>query len=40
MAVTKRTARDGLQALYPQADLAPRKDFINASIDGVLQGRL
>ncbi|ORY88598.1 chitin synthase-domain-containing protein [Leucosporidium creatinivorum] len=41
MTVTKRTARDGLQnQCFPMADLAPRKDAINAMIDGVLQGRL
>lgn len=40
MQVTKRSAREGIAALFPNADLAPRKDFINSSIDGVLQGRL
>lgn len=40
MGTTKKTTRDGLQALFPLADLAPRKDAINAMIDGVLQGRI
>lgn len=40
MTVTKRTAREGLQALFPNAELGPRRDAINAMIDGVLQGRL
>ncbi|SCV67156.1 BQ2448_5802 [Microbotryum intermedium] len=40
MKVTKRTAREGLQALYPLAQLGPRKDAINAMIDGVLAGKM
>ncbi|KAH8926724.1 glycosyltransferase family 2 protein [Atractiella rhizophila] len=39
MTVTKRTARDGLGALFPNADLSTRKAFINQTIDDTLQGR-
>ncbi|SGY39183.1 BQ5605_C003g02165 [Microbotryum silenes-dioicae] len=40
MKVTKRTAREGLQAFYPQTQLGPRKDAINVMIDGVLAGKM
>ncbi|EJU06309.1 hypothetical protein DACRYDRAFT_19523 [Dacryopinax primogenitus] len=36
MTVTKKTARDAVAAHFPQADLAPRKDFLNQSIDQLL----
>jgi len=36
MTVTKKTARDAMAARYPRADLTPRKDFLNQSIDNIL----
>ncbi|KZO98083.1 glycosyltransferase family 2 protein [Calocera viscosa TUFC12733] len=36
MTVTKKTARDAVSAHFPQADLAPRKDYLNQSIDQLL----
>lgn len=32
MTVTKRTAREGVAALYPAADLSGKRDFINQTI--------
>lgn len=31
-----RTAREAIMAKFPKADLAPRKDFLNQSIDKIL----
>lgn len=36
MAVTKKTAREAMAARFPRADLTPRKDFLNQSIDNIL----
>jgi chitin synthase len=36
MTVTKKTAREAITAKFPKADLAPRKDFLNQSIDKIL----
>ncbi|KAJ3513631.1 hypothetical protein NLJ89_g2840 [Agrocybe chaxingu] len=36
MTVTKKTAREAIMARFPKADLAPRKDFLNQSIDKIL----
>ncbi|KAF9477858.1 chitin synthase [Pholiota conissans] len=36
MTVTKKTAREAIMAKFPKADLAPRKDFLNQSIDKIL----
>ncbi|GAA5850842.1 hypothetical protein JCM8547_009103 [Rhodosporidiobolus lusitaniae] len=36
MQLSKRQAREGLQQLFPRADLAPKKDWINARIDEIL----
>ncbi|KAG9316830.1 chitin synthase-domain-containing protein [Chiua virens] len=36
MTVTKKTAREAMAARYPRADLTPRKDFLNQSIDNIL----
>ncbi|GAA6000854.1 hypothetical protein JCM10207_004691 [Rhodosporidiobolus poonsookiae] len=38
MQVTKRSAREGLQGLFPKADLSSRKDFLNQQIDRILSG--
>ncbi|GAA5924955.1 uncharacterized protein JCM15063_005776 [Sporobolomyces koalae] len=40
MQLSKRQARDGLAKLFPNADFAPRKDFINTQIDAILSGNL
>ena len=39
MTITKKAVRDDLSTLFG-VDLTSRKEFINASIDGLLQGRL
>ncbi|KDQ63949.1 glycosyltransferase family 2 protein [Jaapia argillacea MUCL 33604] len=36
MTVTKKTAREAIQARFPKADLSTRKDFLNQSIDKIL----
>lgn len=36
MTVTKKTAREAIMAKFPKADLTPRKDFLNQSIDKIL----
>ncbi|KAF9241812.1 glycosyltransferase family 2 protein [Melanogaster broomeanus] len=36
MTVTKKTAREAIAARFPRADLTPRKDFLNRSIDIIL----
>ncbi|KAG1739324.1 glycosyltransferase family 2 protein [Suillus lakei] len=36
MTVTKKTAREAMAARFPRADLMPRKDFLNQSIDNIL----
>ncbi|KAA1466721.1 hypothetical protein DENSPDRAFT_831600 [Dentipellis sp. KUC8613] len=36
MTVTKKTAREAIMARFPKADLAPRKAFLNESIDKIL----
>ncbi|OJA16306.1 hypothetical protein AZE42_03378 [Rhizopogon vesiculosus] len=36
MTVTKKTAREAIAARFPRADLMPRKDFLNHSIDHIL----
>ncbi|EPQ58854.1 chitin synthase [Gloeophyllum trabeum ATCC 11539] len=36
MTVTKKTAREAIQARFPKADLISRKDFLNESIDKIL----
>ncbi|KAJ7065405.1 glycosyltransferase family 2 protein [Mycena amicta] len=36
MTVTKKTAREAIMAKFPSADLAPRKEFLNNSIDTIL----
>ncbi|KAI0076909.1 chitin synthase [Panus rudis PR-1116 ss-1] len=36
MTVTKKTAREAMQARFPKADLAPRKAFLNEAIDNIL----
>ncbi|KDQ15535.1 glycosyltransferase family 2 protein [Botryobasidium botryosum FD-172 SS1] len=36
MTVTKKTAREAVMAQFPAADLTPRKDFLNRSIDTIL----
>jgi len=36
MTVTKKTAREAIMARFPNADLTPRKDFLNQSIDTIL----
>ncbi|KAF8887281.1 chitin synthase-domain-containing protein [Gymnopilus junonius] len=36
MTVTKKTAREAIAARFPKADLSPRKDFLNQSIDKIL----
>ncbi|KIJ57290.1 glycosyltransferase family 2 protein [Sphaerobolus stellatus SS14] len=36
MTVTKKTAREAVMAKFPSADLTPRKDFLNQSIDRIL----
>lgn len=36
MTVTKKTAREAVMARFPKADLTPRKDFLNQSIDRIL----
>ncbi|GBE80201.1 Chitin synthase 8 [Sparassis crispa] len=36
MTVTKKTAREAIQARFPKADLASRKQFLNDSIDKIL----
>lgn len=39
MKLSKRQARDALQGLFPQADLASKKDLINSYIDQILSGQ-
>jgi len=36
MTVTKKTAREAIQARFPKADLSTRRDFLNQSIDKIL----
>ncbi|TFK33275.1 glycosyltransferase family 2 protein [Crucibulum laeve] len=36
MTVTKKTTREAIMARFPKADLTPRKDFLNQSIDKIL----
>jgi len=36
MTVTKKTARAAVEAKFPRANLASRKDFLNRSIDTIL----
>ncbi|GAA5831323.1 hypothetical protein JCM11251_007835 [Rhodosporidiobolus azoricus] len=36
MSITRRSAREGLQALFPKADLASKKEWINSRIDEIL----
>ncbi|KAL4073788.1 glycosyltransferase family 2 protein [Scleroderma citrinum] len=36
MTVTKKTAREAMAVSFPRADLTPRKDFLNQSIDRIL----
>ncbi|KAJ7066810.1 glycosyltransferase family 2 protein [Mycena belliarum] len=36
MTVTKKTAREAIMARFPNADLTPRKEFLNRSIDTIL----
>ncbi|GAA5897015.1 hypothetical protein JCM6882_007333 [Rhodosporidiobolus microsporus] len=36
MQLSKRSAREGLQALFPKADLSSKKEWINARIDEIL----
>ncbi|CAL1699920.1 unnamed protein product [Somion occarium] len=36
MTVTKKTAREAMQARFPKADLSPRKAFLNEAIDNIL----
>ncbi|EKM60048.1 glycosyltransferase family 2 protein [Phanerochaete carnosa HHB-10118-sp] len=36
MTVTKKTAREAMQARFPKADLSTRKQFLNDSIDSIL----
>ncbi|KAJ3836134.1 chitin synthase [Lentinula raphanica] len=36
MTVTKKTAREAMNAKFPKADLTSRKDFLNKSIDTIL----
>lgn len=36
MTVTKKTARAAVEAKFPRANLASRKDFLNRSIDSIL----
>ncbi|PCH40709.1 glycosyltransferase family 2 protein [Wolfiporia cocos MD-104 SS10] len=36
MTVTKKTAREAIQARFPKADLSSRKQFLNESIDKIL----
>ncbi|KAI0089361.1 chitin synthase [Irpex rosettiformis] len=36
MTVTKKTAREAIQAKFPKADLSSRKQFLNESIDKIL----
>ncbi|KAH8092468.1 chitin synthase [Cristinia sonorae] len=36
MTVTKKTAREAIQARFPKADLSPRKQFLNEAIDNIL----
>ncbi|KAG8898841.1 hypothetical protein FRB99_007125 [Tulasnella sp. 403] len=36
MTVTKKTARAAVEAKFPRANLAPKKDFLNSSIDSIL----
>ncbi|TFK47006.1 glycosyltransferase family 2 protein [Heliocybe sulcata] len=36
MTVTKKTAREAIQARFPKADLTSRKEFLNESIDKIL----
>ncbi|KAF5363873.1 hypothetical protein D9756_000062 [Leucocoprinus leucothites] len=36
MSVTKKTAREAIASRFPKADLSPRKDFLNQSIDRIL----
>lgn len=40
MQVTKRTARDHIGQRFPNADTESRKEFINHSIDAILEGRI
>jgi hypothetical protein len=39
MKLSKRQARDALQELFPQAELASKKDLINGYIDQILSGQ-
>jgi len=36
MTVTKKTTREAIMARFPKADLSPRKEFLNQSIDKIL----
>ena len=36
MSVTKKTTREAIQAKFPKADLASKKEFLNTSIDKIL----
>ncbi|KAH6891643.1 chitin synthase 6 [Coprinopsis sp. MPI-PUGE-AT-0042] len=36
MTVTKKTTREAIQAKFPKADLASKKEFLNTSIDKIL----
>ncbi|RPD67384.1 chitin synthase [Lentinus tigrinus ALCF2SS1-7] len=36
MTVTKKTARDAMQARFPKADLSGKKQFLNEAIDNIL----
>ncbi|TIC40573.1 hypothetical protein E3Q08_03710, partial [Wallemia mellicola] len=40
MQVTKRTAREHIAERYPEVDIENKKDFINSSIDAILEGRI
>lgn len=40
MAVTKRSVREALSRMFPNAGLSDRKDEINGLIEGILEGRL
>lgn len=38
--VTKRSTREAMAQKFPEADLADRKQFLNKTIDAILQGQL
>ena len=40
MQVTKRTAREYIQARFPNANIEDRKPFLNSSIDDILEGKI